>query len=282
MKKLIISVVFSISYLSCLAQEGFKFEINIAPNTTYTTQMVTETNGIVEVVAEEELLKQMKAGGFESPMEIKQEMSMIMISTTEDKSETGAIPARMRYEKISSQSEINGQVIEQPNPIEGMQILGYYNDENVFEIDSIIGTDITEQLRTTIAKTMENIQKQIDFPKTEIHVGDTFNNEIPMSIPMQGMNPMEIVINTTYRLKEISKNIAYFDLKQSITLNSEQEQMKMSANGAGDGTCAYSIKDNYLIEYSSELPMNLSMDVSAMMRMKMKMDTKTTMSIRIE
>ncbi len=183
---------------------------------------------------------------------------------------------------MTSKTIINGNSTEHPNPVNGMQIIGKYNTEYVFEIDSIIGDNVTEQLRLTIAQTMENVQKQIDFPENELKIGDSFTNEMPMSIPMQGMNPMNIVINTTYLLTDVSDGIAYLDLDQTIMLDSEQEQMKMSATGSGKGTCAYSINHNYLVKYASELPMNLSIEMNEMMSMKMQMDTKTNISVTIE
>ena len=129
---------------------------------------------------------------------------------------------------------------------------------------------------------METVQKQIDFPEEKIYVGDTFTNEIPMSIPMQGMNPMEIVVNTVYTLKKVENNIAYFDLTQALTLDTEQEAMKMSATGSGTGNCEYSIKDKWLVKYESDLPMNLSLEMNAMMSMKMKMDTQTILTVSVE
>ena len=163
-----------------------------------------------------------------------------------------------------------------------MQIIGKYNSENKFKIDSITGEGVTDQIRTVMSSTLENIQQQIVFPEEEIKIGDTFENEIPMTIPMQGMNPMEIIVKTKYFLKEIESDIAFFDTEQSITLDTVQEQMNMTASGSGKGTCQFNIKDGYLIQYETDLPMDLSMTMNEMMSMKMKMKTKTVSKVTVK
>jgi len=282
MKTILFAFVASFTCLTAIAQEGFKFELKIEPNKTYTTQMESQTNGTIDFKADETLLEQMKANGVETPMKMEQESTMILVSKTGEKNENGDISANMSYETIASKTVVNGEPIDKPNPLDDMQIIGHYDAQNIFKIDSVIGSNVTDQLRSTITQTMENVQKQIDFPKEELKIGDTFDNEIPMSIPMQGLNSMDIIINSTYLLTDVSKGIAYFDVDQAITLDSEQEQMKLSASGSGKGVCEFSIDDNYLIKYTSELPITMNMEMNAMLSLKMEMDTKTSMSVKIE
>ena len=283
MKKLIFSIAIGLMCLSTFGQEGFKFELKIEPNTTYITQMETTTDGIMDFEVEDEaILEQMKASGVETPMKMQQESSITLVSKTGDKNEDGSISAHMRYEKMSSQTTVNGEAMKMPNPTAGMQIIGKYNNEKIFEIDSIIGENVTEQMRLILTQTMETVQKQIIFPEKPLKIGDTFDNEIPMSIPMQGMKPMNIIINSTYLLAEVSEEKAYFDVDQTITLDTEQAQMKMSASGSGKGICEYSTADNYLVSYTSELPIKMTMEMNAMIRIKMQMDTKTALTVTIE
>jgi len=268
--------------MNALAQDWFKFEIRVEPNKTYTTEMQTSTNGLIDFIADEAILEQMKGNGLESPMKMEQESTITMVSKTEARDVNGNIPAMMGYEKMTSKTIVNGKPIETPNVLEGMKIIGTYNSNNKFEIDSIVGNDITDLLRNTLSSTIENVQKQIDFPKNEIKIGESFVNEIPMSIPMQGMNPMSILVKTNYLLQDMKNGIAYFDLEQVITLDSQQEEMKMNASGTGKGKCEFNIEGNYLSKYNSELPMTLSLEMNEMMSMKMQMDTKTSMTIQVD
>jgi hypothetical protein len=282
MRKLVLVGVLVLMSVSIWSQEGFQFEIKVKPNTTYTTQVESSTDGIIDIIADDTILEQMKASGMETPMTMQQQSNITMVSKTSTKNSDGNIAAIMTYEKVKSDIVVNGKAMNQPSPLDSMQIMGKFNSENKFEVDSIVGSSLNDQLRSTIAQTMETVQKQIDFPEEKIYVGDTFTNEIPMSIPMQGMNPMEIVVNTVYTLKKVENNIAYFDLTQALTLDTEQEAMKMSATGSGTGNCEYSIKDKWLVKYESDLPMNLSLEMNAMMSMKMKMDTQTILTVSVE
>lgn len=282
MRKLVLVGVLILMSVSIWSQEGFQFEIKVKPNTTYTTQVESSTDGIIDIIADDTILEQMKASGMETPMTMQQQSNITMVSQTSTKNSDGNISATMTYEKVKSDIVVNGKAMNQPSPLDSMQIMGKFNSENKFEVDSIVGSSLNDQLRSTIAQTMETVQKQIDFPEEKIYVGDTFTNEIPMSIPMQGMNPMEIVVNTVYTLKKVENNIAYFDLTQALTLDTEQEAMKMSATGSGTGSCEYSTKAKWLVKYESDLPMNLSLEMNAMMSMKMKMDTQTILTVSVE
>ena len=282
MKKIIVLFICGLSYIPTLSQEGFRFELKIEPNKTYTTQMTTSSQGLIDIIAEDEFLEQLKANGVESPMKLEQEANITMVSKTGTKDANGAMPARMSYEKMNSKTTVNGNKVEVPNTLTDTEIVGIYDADNKFEIDSIIGDNVTEQMRFTLVQTMENIQNQIEFPENEMKIGESFANEIPMSIPVQGMSPMNILVKTTYLLKEVAQGIAHFDLEQEVTLDTEQHQMKMSASGSGKGKCEYSIETNYLVKYDSELPMTLSVEMNEMMDMRMQMDTKTAMSTTIE
>ena len=282
MKKVSLLFIFSFISLSALAQESYRFELKIEPNKTYRTQMETSSDGVIDFIVSDEIKEQMEANGMESPMKMQQETNMTMVSKTEGRNSDGNIPASMTYENIISKMSLNGNPMPQEQPLDGMQILGYYDNENKYNVDSIIGDAVTDQIKTVLIKTLESIQKQVSFPEENIEIGSSFENEIPMTIPMQGMNPMNIVIKSKFTLTEVKDNIAYFDTLQDITLDSTQEQMNMTATGTGEGTCEFDMNHSYLTKYKSELPMVLSMKANDLMSIKMKMDTKTATSVTIE
>ncbi len=282
MKKVSLLFIFSFISLSALAQESYRFELKIEPNKTYRTQMETSSDGVIDFIVSDEIKEQMEANGMESPMKMQQETNMTMVSKTEGRNSAGNIPASMTYENIISKMSLNGNPMPQEQPLDGMQILGYYDNENKYNVDSIIGDAVTDQIKTVLIKTLESIQKQVSFPEENIEIGSSFENEIPMTIPMQGMNPMNIVIKSKFTLTEVKDNIAYFDTLQDITLDSTQEQMNMTATGTGEGTCEFDMNQSYLTKYKSELPMVLSMKANDLMSIKMNMDTKTSTLVTIE
>lgn len=282
MKKTLLLFVFSFTSLSILAQESYRFELKVEPNKTYKTQMETSSDGVIDFIVADELKEQMEANGIESPMKMQQETNMTMVSKTQNRNADGNIPATMTYENIISKMILNGNPLPQEQPLNGMKIIGHYDKENKYNVDSILGGEVTDQIKNVLIKTLESIQKQVSFPEESITIGSSFENEIPMIIPMQGMNPMNILIKSKFTLKEVKNNIAYFDTAQDIALDSSQEQMNMTATGTGTGTCEFDINQSYLTKYQSELPMVLSMKANEMMSIKMNMDTKTATSVTIE
>ena len=69
-------------------------------------------------------------------------------------------------------------------------------------------------MRNVLKTTLENVQQAIKFPEKPMKVGESFNSEIPMTIPMEGMNPISVKINMEYLLTEIKDGKAFFDIKQ--------------------------------------------------------------------
>jgi len=87
--------IFVCLYQLCLGQESFRFQVKIEPNTTYTTQVETSTNGFVDFVADESILEQMKTNGIESHMTMNQKMNMTLVSRTKNRNKNGETPASM-------------------------------------------------------------------------------------------------------------------------------------------------------------------------------------------
>ncbi|MGY0393295.1 hypothetical protein ACW5R3_12150 [Bizionia sp. KMM 8389] len=201
---------------------------------------------------------------------------------TQEIDDKGEFPAILEYGKMISKTTTNGETKSEEKPYSGMTILGKYDIGNKFKVDSIIGNNVTQQFRNTLTTTLENIQQAIKFPEKPMKVGDTFNSVIPMTFPMEGMNPISVIINMEYILTEIVENKAFFDLKQTVSLDMSQEQINIIASGTGTGTSEFDIKENYLTKYKSELPMNMTIKVNEKLTMKMKMTTTSEQNVVIE
>ena len=87
---------------------------------------------------------------------------------------------------MSSQTQ-NGQTNQKDSPLKGMRIEGRYDSNNVFKVDTIIGSNVNSALRTTLTSTLENVQEQIKFPDYPLKLGDRFNQTLPMTIPVAGI-----------------------------------------------------------------------------------------------
>ena len=177
---------------------------------------------------------------------------------------------------------ISGKTTTEEKPYSGMKILGKYDIENKFKIDTIIGDKVSQQMRNVLKTTLESVQQAIEFPEKPMKVGESFNSEIPMTIPMEGMNPISVKINMEYLLTEIKNGKAFFDIKQTVGLDISQEQLNVVASGTGTGISEFDIKENYLTKYKSKLPMDMTIKVNEKMTMKMKITTTSEQNVVIE
>ena len=96
-------------------------------------------------------------------------------------------------------------------------------------------------------------------------VGDSIINEAPLSIPIQGMDPVMAIIKTYGILKEIKGNIAMFEFDQGVNLDPIWGQNTTTLIGSGKGKSEYDIKENQVTKYTSELPMELTIEINETM-----------------
>ncbi|WP_338813318.1 hypothetical protein V9L05_18350 [Bernardetia sp. Wsw4-3y2] len=227
-------------------------------------------------------MDRIKSRGIELPMINESEMNMETNTFTQSLDENGELAATVEYGKMISTTTIGGKTTTEEKPYSGMKILGKYDIESKFKVDTIIGDKVSQQMRDVLKTTLESIQQTINFPEKPMKVGETFNNEIPMTIPMEGMNPISVKINMEYLLTEIKDGKAFFDIKQTIGLDMSQEQLNVIASGTGTGASEFDIKENHLTKYKSEVPMDMIIEVNEKMTMKLKMIIITEQNIVIE
>jgi hypothetical protein len=280
-KKITFILLILISITSC-AQENVVFKTKFKPNKKYKTQLKTTSHTEIEFIADKEIIDRIKSQGIELPMITESETNMSTDIITQNLDKNGEFPATMEYGKIISKTTISGKTTTEEKPYSGMKILGKYDSENKFKVDTIIGDKVSQQMRNILNTTLESVQQTIKFPEKTMKVGDKFNSEIPMRIPMEGMNPISVKINMEYLLTEIKNRKAYFDIKQTLGLDMSQEQLNIIASGTGTGISEFDIEENYLTKYKSELPMNMTIKVNEKMTMKMKMTTTSEQNVVIE
>jgi hypothetical protein len=280
-KNLTIVLLILISITSC-AQESVVFKIKFKPNKKYKTQLKTTSHTEIEFIADQEIIDRIKSKGIELPMITESVTNMATDIITQNLDKNGEFPATMEYGKMISLTTISGKTTTEEKPYSGMKILGKYDIENKFKVDTIIGDKVSQQMRNVLKTTLESVQQAIKFPKKPMTVGETFNSEIPMTIPIEGMNPIFVKINMEYLLTEIKGEKAFFDINQTIGLDMNQEQLNVIASGTGTGTSEFDIKENYLTKYKSELPMDMTIKVNEKMTMKLKMITTSEQNVVIE
>lgn len=264
------------------AQESIRFDIKVSSNKKYISEIVNSSLSEIHLIADKATMDKIKSSGIELPILMEQETDISLINITGDKLESGELPVELEYGKMITKTIVNGKSSIEEKPYSGMKIFGRYNTHNKFVVDTITGENVTQEMKEVLVSTLENIQEQIKFPEGPINVGDKFDSEMPLTIPVKGMDPIKINLIIEYELKEIIDNRAYLDLQQSVTLDLVQKQLNVEASGIGNGTSEYDIKENYLIKYQSELPMDITIKMNDSLSMKMHTTTKSYYNVTIE
>ncbi|MBJ6118609.1 hypothetical protein JAO76_10425 [Pontibacter sp. BT310] len=245
------------------------------PDTKYITTVESHTLSEMNIEASEEILAKIKANGVQLPMLTENKSSMVSTIITGAIREDKSFPATINYDKATTINVGNGKTTEEESPISGLVVKGNYNAANQFVIDTLISTKLNESLRYTLKASLENVQNQIKFPDKPMKIGDDFTQKLPMAIPIAGMEPVKITINTTYKLKDIKNKLALFDIVQTVQLDMVVEQSDVTATGSGTGTSEYDMEHKYTMKHESDLVMQMTMNMN---NFKIVADTKTKSS----
>ena len=251
-----------ILFLASCQQEDVQFKNEIKPNKKYTTNLSISSISEINFIADQETLNSIESQGFKLPINTEIASEMTTEISTSDRLKNGDIRAAKDYTEMSSYTIINGDKRAGKSPYSGIKILGKYNKFNKFLIDSIIGQKLTPQMRYFYNETLVGFEKKIKFPKNIMKVGDSIINEAPLSIPIQGMDPVMAIIKTYGILKEIKGNIAVFEFDQGVNLDPIWGQNTITLMGEGKGKAEYDINENQVTKYTSELPMELTIEIN--------------------
>lgn len=243
--------------------------------------MLTSSKSEVKFDGSDEMLENLKSNGVQNPIIIEGSSSFTSSIKTQELSPDGSFDAIMTYQKVKSTQAQNGQSTQKDSPLNGMRIEGKYDSNNMFKVDTIIGNGVNSALRTTLTSTLENVQEQIDFPDYPLKPGDTFNQTMPMTIPVAGVQNVQIVVKTEYLLKEIKGDIATFDITQNVELNMDVEGSSIFASGEGTGVSHYSISKEFITKYESNLTMKVSILVNQL-TISSEVVSKSDMTVEIK
>jgi len=263
------------------AQNEVLFKSVFHPNTEYITTMITTSKSEVKFDGSKEMLENLKANGVQNPILVESSNSVVSSIKTQELLSDDTFDAVMTYQKVHTIQTQNGQSTQQKSPLEGMRIEGKYDSNNKFKVDTIIGENINEALRTTLTSTLENVQEQIKFPDYPLKQGDTFNQTLPMTIPVAGVQNVQVVIKTDYLLKEIENDLATFDITQTVELEMDIENSTITATGNGTGISQYSISKEFITKYESNLTMELTVIVNQL-KISSQVISKSDMTVEIK
>ena len=266
---------------SCAQKQEIKFDSKIKPNLVYNMNFLTESKTVIDFEGPKEKLEKIKASGIVLPIVSKSKSKFITKTTTGSLNENNTFKAKIEYGDIESTEKSNGEEKKSKSPVSGLIILGQYNENNSFQVDTMISQTLDENLKNTLKKSLEGIQSQIKFPENPMKVGDDFEQKIPMTIPIAGLPPVQVIITTNYKLIVIKEGKAIFAINQTVALAMESEQFDIKAYGGGAGKAEFDINQTYLTKNETNLDLNLVVNVNDLV-VKVKIKTKSKQVVIIE
>ncbi|MEQ8477775.1 hypothetical protein [Fulvivirga sp.] len=282
MRKSIPVLLFSSIFLTAFLQtKEVIFKSVFQPNKVYVTKMESISKSEIDFTGPEDKIQQLKSSGLELPMIIEGSNAVTTVTQTFDLNPDGTFQAKIAYGNVQAYQVQNGKKTKSESPISGMLIEGIYDSENKFKVNNLVSNKVDETVKKTLRYTLENAQENINFPDRPLKIGDSFEQEIPMTIPVAGISNVEIIINTTYKLKDINGDMAKFDMNQSIKLNMNVKEVKMSATGGGKGESIFDISEKLLTKYESDLTIKLNMKVEDMV-IDAKINAKSSQNITVK
>jgi hypothetical protein len=263
------------------AQQSAVFKYKYMPKHTYKINMKMLMGMEMAMGGDSATNAKLKEQGVKQPMVMKMDMSLGANIVTGALSPTKTFPFEMSYNDITTKMTMNGQETPMPkNPIAGEKMIGECDADGKLRVDKISSANVNEQLKAAMTEMMNKMQVQIKFPEKPLANGDSFTQEIPMSVPAGVLN-MDIVIKTVYKLTDIKGKQGYFDTDMSMefNMNTEKNGVAMVGKGTGNGAgkMVYAIDKSYPVAMDTDFDMIFNMAVKEM-KMKMKSDIQNEIS----
>lgn len=249
---------------TAFAQKTATFRIEFKPNTQYTIKMNVLSTIEINFEGDENTLSQMKQAGVTLPMmmEMKQNISSVM-KTRQWSNEQ--LPLTLEYKDLETQQTLGGNPMPaQPNPLSGVMIDGHGDKQGKLHVDSISGGNANDQTKKLLSDMLEKMQTQVAFPEKPMRVGDSFTQDTPLEIPMQGGQTIKMIVKTEYKLKSFAEAIAVFDTFQTLSMDMTIDQGSAKGSGSGKGQMQFDRKQNYISNFTSVMDLTFGGQMGAL------------------
>ena len=127
-------------------------------------------------------------------------------------------------------------------------------------LDSIVSKELDEEFKKTMLQTMQATFSQINIPERNVKIGDVFDIDTPLSLPIASIQ-LEMTITTNYKLLSIKNDIADFDINQVYTMKTNTDKFPITATGTGKGKLLYDIVNNFNLKYQIEMEMSANVKI---------------------
>ncbi len=255
-------ITLTITNLTSFSQNKVIFKTFYKPNKVYTSATTTYSESVMDFSGDQKILDVLAASGIKNPMTFAGTANKSTTITTGALTVDLSFPARIVFGEVTDVQKLNDQDIKKDNPLSGLVMEGFYTKDNLLRIDTIISDKIDSLTKVTIKSTIENAQQQIKFPDNPIGIGESFERQLPMQIPVAGFKLVKVLINIKYKLVEINGDKAKFDLVQTASLEMTTDQGDVSAAGKGFGTSEFDMTHNMVTKFDSDMTLTMKLIIN--------------------
>ncbi|MBP4137548.1 hypothetical protein [Flavobacterium geliluteum] len=233
------------------SNEILDFKPGYTPETIYNQTVTNSSDYEMTYSGSEKLLEVLKKNGTENPVKVKNVFNVETVAKTGKMGKDGNFPITIEY---LQSSDINGKNII-PN---GTLLFGNATLSSMPKLDSIVAKGMEENLKNSIFQMVQSTFNQLAMPEKKLKAGESFSQESPLAIPLAGIN-LEMVITTTYNLKNITAKSAFFDIVQVYSMKISDTGFETGGSGNGTGKLVYDIPNHFISENTLDMELNLKL-----------------------
>ncbi len=258
--------VISIQLSVAQTKNELQFKIQYNPDTKYEQTLDQTSHLEMKYAGEADFMQTLKDKGVQNPTIVDNHSVIESVMKTGKLTNKTYFPLTIEFLKTTN-SDNKTQIPD------GTIIYGKGTINNLPTLDSITSKGLSEEYKKTIMQTMQSFFTQLNIPERKVKVGDVFDLDTPLSIPITGMQ-MDMTITTTYKLLSITNNVADFDISQVYTMKTNTTKFPMNATGTGKGKLLYDVVNNFNLNYQIDMEMTANMKIE-----KIELDIKSKMEM---
>jgi hypothetical protein len=272
----ILVTVMLLSGLQAQAAPSVTLKVKQQEQQLYKTVTKTVTVNVFDIKGSKETMEQIAAAGVKLPMEVNQTQAMTKIVKTGRMAKSGKLPFSGSLETAAKASSSRGaqdshKKFEVTGTLEGAKPV----------IETVKGEGITPELEGRVKQALANAMATPVYPEKPLKVGEHFTQQVPVTLPMQGAAPIQIVLTTEYTLTKIKGSRAYFDIVQQYAPAPGTDGEAVRLSGAGKGEMTYDSRLLQVLALKTDSVMDMSVksgDKVSMIKTKTSSDITTTVT----
>ena len=159
--KLLMMLIVVLLFTSFSLKQKYLIDVKLQPNNVYRLSNKTDTHSEVDYRGDEKILNQLRNNGVKFPLDVNVNQLLIQKVETGNIKSDSSFNVKMTIEDFSKKQTVNNVESDTPKnqDLKGLIILGDYTKEKKLENIIIEGDNISDELKNTLPKAMENILK---------------------------------------------------------------------------------------------------------------------------